>query len=296
MADRPHVVIVGAGFGGLAAAKRLEREAVDVTLIDRHNYHTFQPLLYQVATAGLNEADVGYVVRGLFRRQQRVFFRKGAVTGVDWQQHQVTLRDEPPIDFDHLVLATGSSTNTFGIAGADDYAFPLYCLPDAVRLRNHVISLFEAADAVPELIADGILTFVVVGGGPTGVEVAGALTELIDKVLADDFHDLDVHRARVVMVEQSDGLLAAFGGRSQRYARRELERHGVELRFGTAVQRVTAEQVELSDGTVLPTRTLVWAAGVKANPLADAPASSRAGPAAPRSGATCRCRGIPTPS
>jgi NADH dehydrogenase len=269
MADRPHVVIVGAGFGGLAAAKRLEREAVDVTLIDRHNYHTFQPLLYQVATAGLNAADVGYAVRGLFRRQQRVFFRKGAVTGVDWAEGQVLLRDEPPVPFDYLVLAAGSSTNTFDIPGADDYAFPLYGLADAIRLRNHVISLFEAAVAVPDLIDDGILTFCIVGGGPTGVEVAGALAELVDNVLADDFHDLDVHQSRILLIEQGDALLPMFSGRSQRYARRQLERHGVELHFGTSVRSVSADEVKLSDGASLRTRTLVWAAGVKANPLAD---------------------------
>jgi len=269
MGVRPHVVIVGAGFGGLAAAKRLEREAVDVTLIDRHNYHTFQPLLYQVATAGLNAADVGYAVRGLFRRQRRVLFRKGLVTGVDWEHQAVQLRNEPPIAFDHLILAAGSTTNTFGIPGAAELAFPLYGLQDAVRLRNHIISLFEAADAVPGLVDDGILNFVVVGGGPTGVEVAGALAELVDKVLVDDFHDLDVHCSRIVLVEQGDHLLGAFSGRSQRYARRELDQHRIDLRFTTAVDEVKVDCVHLSDGTVLPTRTVIWAAGVKASPLAD---------------------------
>src|SRR6478736_6681652 len=216
MAARPHVVVIGAGFGGLAAAKRLEREAVDVTLIDRHNYHSFQPLLYQVATAGLNPADVGYAVRGLFRRQQRVFFRKGQVVGVDWAAEQVRLRDEPPLDFDHLIIAAGSSTNYFGVPGADEYAFPLYGLEDAVRVRNHLLSLFEAAEARPELIDDGALNLVIVGGGPTGVEVAGAMAELVEKVLRQDFHDMDVHRARVVLVEQASHLLAPFSPKSQR--------------------------------------------------------------------------------
>lgn len=269
MGERPHVVIVGAGFGGLAAAKRLEREAVDVTLVDRHNYHTFQPLLYQVATAGLNAADVGYAVRGLFRRQRRVLFRKGLVTGVDWERGEVQLRDEPAIAFDYLVLAAGSTTNTFGIPGAAELAFPLYGLEDAVRLRNHIVSLFEAADAVPGLVDEGVLNFVVVGGGPTGVEVAGALAELVDKVLVDDFHDLDVHCSRVLLVEQADHLLGAFSGRSQRYARRELDKHGIDLRFATAVDQVMPDCVHLSDGTILPTRTVIWAAGVKASPLAD---------------------------
>src|SRR5690349_2380259 len=201
MADRPQVVIVGAGFGGLNAAKRLEKEPVDVILIDQHNYHTFQPLLYQVATSGLNPADVGYTTRGLFRRQQRVFVRKGRVTGVDWDAQQVLLRDEGPVPFDYLIIAAGSATNYFGLPGAADYAFPLYSLEDSIRLRNHVLSLFEAAEAVPELIDEGILNFVIVGGGPTGVEVAGAMAELIDKVLVGDFHDLEVKRSRIIQLE-----------------------------------------------------------------------------------------------
>ena len=185
MGDRPHVVIIGAGFGGLNAAKRLEKAPVDVTLLDRHNYHTFQPLLYQVATAGLNSADVGYAIRGLFRRQGRVFFRKGNVVGVDWTTQHVLLEYEPPMPFDYLIVAAGSTTNYFGIEGADDFAFPLYTLEDAVRLRNHLLSLYEAADAVPELVDDGVLNFVVVGGGPTGVEVAGAMSELVAKLKID---------------------------------------------------------------------------------------------------------------
>src|SRR3954453_16370901 len=162
MADRPQVVIVGAGFAGLSAAKRLEKEAVDVVLIDQHNYHTFQPLLYQVATSGLNPADVGYATRGLFRRQQRVFVRKGKVVGVDWAKSEVHLKYEDPVPFDYLILGAGSSTNYFGIPGANDYAFPLYGLEDSIRLRNHILSLYEAAEAVPWLLDAGVLNFVVV--------------------------------------------------------------------------------------------------------------------------------------
>jgi NADH dehydrogenase len=170
-------------------------------------------------------------------------------------------------------VAAGSSTNWFGIPGAAEHAFPLYGLDDAVRLRNHVLSLFEAADSVPALIDDGVLNFVVVGGGPTGVEVAGALAELVDKVLAGDFHDLDVHRSRIVLVEQAPELLGAFGRRSQHYARRTLTSRGVEVRTGTAVASVEATRVALRGGggeeEELPTRTLIWAAGVRANALAD---------------------------
>ena len=268
MADRPRVVIVGAGFAGLSAAKRLEREAVDVVLIDQHNYHTFQPLLYQVATSGLNPADVGYATRGLFRRQQRVFFRKGKVVGVDWERQEVRLKHEDPIPFDYLILAAGSSTNYFGIPGAGEYAFPLYSLEDSIRLRNHILSLFESADAVPHLVDEGILNFVIVGGGPTGVEVAGALAELVDKVLREDFHDLDVRRTRVILVEQGPALLAAFSEHSSRYAKKTLAQRGVDVRLDTAVQSLTVDAVTLATGEVIPTRTLVWAAGIKANELA----------------------------
>jgi NADH dehydrogenase len=287
MATRPQVVIVGAGFGGLAAAKRLEGEAVDVVLIDRHNYHTFQPLLYQVATAGLNPADVGYATRGLFRRQRHVFVRQATVAGVDWVGRRVILAHDETIPFDHLILAAGASTNYFGVPGAREHAFPLYTLDDSIRLRNHVLNLFEAADVDPALIEDGILNFVIVGGGPTGVEVAGALAELVEQVLVDDFHDLDVRRARILLVEQLPQVLAPFSGRSQRYARSALERRGVEVRVDTSVQAITTRSVTLrstgddrarprpGDGhgpqdEVLPTRTVVWAAGVRANDLATA--------------------------
>ena len=144
---RPRVVVVGGGFGGLAAAKAFRWADVDVVLLDRRNHHLFQPLLYQVATAGLNAADVGYVVRGVFRREQQVRFRKDEVVGVDWDERTVTLDAEGPVPFDHLVIAAGSSTNYFGVEGAQEHAFPLYSLEDAVRVRNHLLSLFEAADS-----------------------------------------------------------------------------------------------------------------------------------------------------
>ena len=145
------------------------------------------------------------------------------------------LRDEPPLPFDHLILAAGSSTNCFGVPGAAEYAFPLYGLEDAVRVRNHLLSLFEAADAIPELVDDGVLNLVVVGGGPTGVEVAGAMAELVDKVLRQDFHDLDVRRSRVILIEQAPHLLAPFSEKSRRYARKMLEARGVEVRLGRVV-------------------------------------------------------------
>lgn len=193
-----HVVIVGAGFGGLAAARELSGAPVQVTLVDQNNFHTFLPLLYQVATAGLASADVAMSVRGIIGGSDNLSFRQAMVTGVDLEGRRLRLHgdqhDVTDLHFDHLIVAAGATTNTFGTPGVDQHGFPLYNLQDAVQLRNHVLERFEAADADPRLIDDGALTFVVVGGGPTGVEVAGALTELIDRVLRRDFTHLDVDR------------------------------------------------------------------------------------------------------
>lgn len=269
MAARPRVVIIGAGFGGLAAAKRLEKRSVDVTVIDKHNYYTFLPLLYQVATAGLNDADVAYPVRGLFRRKRSVLFRQGVVVGIDWVNRRVIVQDEDDIAFDYLILAAGATANFFGIPGAEDHTFPLYTLPDALRLRNHLLSLVEAADANRDLVAEGVLNFVVVGGGPTGVEVSGAIAELVAKVLDQDFHDMDLRAARVILVEQADSVLAPFAPALQDYTIRTLERMGVEVLLGASVSRVAADHVEFTDGSALRTRMVVWGAGSRAQSLAE---------------------------
>ncbi len=269
MAGRPRVVIIGAGFGGLAAAKRLEKRAVDVTVIDKHNYHTFLPLLYQVATAGLNDADVAYPVRALFRRRRSVLFRQGLVVGIDWADRRVLIDDEDDVEFDYLILAAGATANYFGVPGAERYTFPLYTLPDALRVRNHLLSLVEAADADRSLVAQGVLNFVVVGGGPTGVEVSGAMAELVAKVLDQDFHDLDLGAARVILVERSDTVLAPFAPTLQQYTVETLERMGVEVRLDTAVSRIAADHVVFADGSTLPTRLVVWGAGIRAQDLTD---------------------------
>jgi NADH dehydrogenase len=269
--DRLHVVIVGAGFGGLAAARELSEAPVDVTLVDQNNFHTFQPLLYQVATSGLASADVAYPVRGIAARQENLAFRQATVIGADLDARVLHLQhpdhEVEDLAYDHLIVAAGATTNTFGIPGVDHHGFPLYNLADAVRLRNHVLERFEAADSEPGLIDDGALTFVVVGGGPTGVEVAGALTELFHVVLRKDFRRLDVGRARVVLVEMQDHLLGPFSGASQAHAREALTERGVEVRTGAQVARVRANRVTLADGEELAAHTLVWAAGVKANPI-----------------------------
>ncbi|HEY4378473.1 MAG TPA: NAD(P)/FAD-dependent oxidoreductase, partial [Acidimicrobiales bacterium] len=270
---RTRVVIVGAGFGGLAAAESLRHADVDVTIVDRNNFHTFQPLLYQVATSGLNAADVASPIRGLLHRHPNAEFRKGTVTGVDWDTHVLRIdgdghgHDVGDLPFDRLIVAAGATTNTFGIDGVAEHGFPLYTLADAVRLRNHVLERFEAVDADPSLIDDGALTFVVVGGGPTGVEVAGALAELFSMVLRKDFKHIDIAQARVVLVEMLDHLLTPFSPSSRAYARSALEDRGVEVRTGTHVEAVEGTKVRLGGGELLKTHTLLWAAGVKANPL-----------------------------
>lgn len=264
------MVVIGAGFGGLATAKALADTAVDVTIVDRNNFHTFQPLLYQVATSGLASADVAYPVRGIVGRRPGLSFVNAAAIGADLERRILHLQGEDheagDLSYDHLVVAAGATVNTFGIPGVDQHGFPLYDLGDATALRNHVLERFEAADAEPALVDDGALTFVVVGGGPTGVEVAGALIELFE-VLGRDFARLDVGRARVVLVEMQDHLLAPFAPVSQRHARETLEARGVEVRTGTRVERVRATRVQLAGGEELPCHTLVWAAGVQANPV-----------------------------
>src|SRR5699024_1954253 len=184
------------------------------TLVDRRNFHTFQPLLYQVATSGLAASDVAQPVRAIVGRQRNLDFVQAAVIGADPDRRILHLQGEDhevdDLRYDHLVLAAGAVVHTFDTPGVDAHGFPLYDLEDAVALRNHVLERFEAADARPELVDDGALTFVVVGGGPTGVEVAGALSELIDRVLRHDHPRIAVDRARIVLVEMRDDLLAAF--------------------------------------------------------------------------------------
>jgi NADH dehydrogenase len=268
MAVVPKVVVIGAGFGGIEVARHLRGAPVEVTLVDRNNFHTFQPLLYQVATAGLNAADVAHAVRGLFHGQGNVRFRQASVTGVDWAARRVQLDGHDDLPFDHLVVAGGATVTHFGTPGAAEHGFPLYTLPDAVALRNHIVERFESADADADELDRGGLTFVVVGGGPTGVETAGALAELFAMVFRKDYPGLDVSRARVVLVEMQDHLLGPFAPSSRAHALETLRSRGVEVRLGTAVASVTADAVTFADGEVLPCQTLVWAAGVQASPLA----------------------------
>ena len=269
MSNTPHVAIVGAGFGGLEVAEQLAHVPVEVTLIDRHNYHTFQPLLYQVATSLLNAEDVGAPVRSMFRHQDNVTFRMATVTGVDVAGHTIQLEDGKQISYDYLVLAGGATVNYFNTPGAAEHAFPLYTLMDAVKLRNRILERFEAADRNPALIEDGALNFVIVGAGPTGVETAGALSDLFYNLLPHDYHQLATEKARVIIVEMGKEVLAPFKDNLRAYAKEELEQRRVEVRLGEAVAEVGPTFVRLKSGEEIKAHTLIWAAGVRANPLAD---------------------------
>ncbi len=266
---RPRVVVVGTGHAGLETVKALAKAPVDVLLVDRNNYHKFQPLLYQVGTSGLQPGNITQPARHIFHGQANFDFRLGKVVGVDFASRQVLLDVGRPVWYDTLVLAAGASTDYFGVEGAQRFGFPLKNVPDAINLRSHILERFEAASRNPALVEKGALTFAIVGGGATGVETAGALVELFDRVLRRDFPGLDVGRARVVLVERGGALMAGYKPELQAYTQRVLERRGVEVRLETAVERVEARAVHLAGGEVLGTHTLVWAAGVRANPLAD---------------------------
>jgi NADH dehydrogenase len=263
------VVVVGGGFGGMTAAKALARLPVDVTLIDRHNFHTFSPLLYQVATAGLAPDDISPSLRGIVQRHANVDAVMAEVRGVDFERREVLVQGGAAIPYDVLILAAGAVSSDFGVPGVRDHAIALKSLDDAVRVRSAVLRRFEEANTDPALIDEGVLTFVVAGGGPTGVELCGALSELFTKVLAKDFKNLDVGRARVVLVEMTEHVLGTFSDASRREAERQLQLRGVEVELGRSIVSVDAKHAQLDDGTVIPTHTIVWAAGVKASPLAD---------------------------
>jgi NADH dehydrogenase len=255
------VVIVGAGFGGLSAARSLARKPVDVTIIDQRNFHTFQPLLYEVSTAGLDPGDVAYPIRAIFGRVPNVTFRYGQVTGVDWAERTVAVNEGDPIAFDSIIVASGATVKYFGIPGAEQYAHALYTLADARYLRDHILRRLEEVDADVQM-PEGSLTFVVIGGGPTGVEVAGALAELLDVSVRHDGFRFERSHARIILIDGLDRLLATFKAVAGQYAAATLKGRGVELRLGRMVKEVTDDCVALDDGTKISCRTVVWAGGV----------------------------------
>ncbi len=256
------VVVIGAGFAGLSAARHLHEQPVQVTIVDRHNFHTFQPLLYQVATAGLDPADVAYPVRTIFGREPNVVFRHGRAVSVDVESRSVALADGTALEYDRLVVATGATTGYLAVPGASEHSFPLYTLADARRLRNHVLGRLEAADAHPEDFDGGAPTFVVVGGGATGVEISGALLELLSVSVRRDRLRIDPERSKVVLLEAGERLLSGFEEQASAYAYQTLSSRGVDVRLRTPVAEVSAEGVRLGTGEWLPAAAVVWAGGV----------------------------------
>ncbi|MFN3374074.1 MAG: NAD(P)/FAD-dependent oxidoreductase, partial [Chloroflexus sp.] len=260
---RPRVVIVGAGFGGLAAARMLAKALVDVLLINRTNYHGFWPLLYQVATAGLEPESIAYPVRAILRRYRNARFLLAEVTGVDFVQRLVHT-NTGPVSYDYLILAAGSTTNFFGNERIARYTIGMKDLNEAQRLRNHVLLCCEHAAAAsdPNRRA-ALLTFAVVGGGPTGVELAGAFVELIRHVIRHDYPMLDVQQARVVLIEATGHILASFPESLQRAALQRLQQMGVEVRLNAPVADADPHGLNFRDGSRLEAETVVWAAGVR---------------------------------
>jgi NADH dehydrogenase len=265
------VVVVGGGFAGIACAQRLaKQDDVDVTLIDRHNYHQFQPLLYQVATCQLAPADVASSLRKIFRKRPNVDVKLEDVTGLDSATLEVTTADGRAYAGDAVVLAAGSQPNFFRTPGAAEHALPLYSLDDATRLRSQVLGVFEAADRNPALLEDGALNFVVVGGGATGVEVAGALADMIHDTLPSEFRDLPVTAAQVHVVDLGHALLAPFSDSAHDYASKVLGRKGVRLHMGVAVTEVAPGRVTLADGTTIRSHCVIWGGGIMGPSLAAA--------------------------
>jgi NADH dehydrogenase len=262
---RPRVVIIGAGFGGLETAKRLKDTPVEITLIDRRNYHLFQPLLYQVATAGLSPADIAWPVRSLLSGQRNLRVVLGRVTGVDTRGNEVII-EERRLGYDYLVIATGARHSYFGREDWENVAPGLKKIEDATDIRRRVLMAFELAEVTEDLEdRRALLTFVVVGGGPTGVEMAGAIAELARHALAADFRNIDTSSTRVILVEAGPRVLAAFPERLSAIARRSLERLGVEVRNDARVTVCDADGVAVGEERIAA-RTIVWAAGVMASP------------------------------
>ena len=270
LSTKTHVVIVGGGFAGLACARELAKsDQVRVTLIDKNNFHQFTPLLYQVATAELGTGDVATSFHQCVRERANVDVQMAEVVSADPKARKVVTRDGKSYQGDFLVLATGSQVNFFGTPGADQNTFPLYSVVEAERLRSRVLTVFEDAQRDPKLVEQGALNFVIVGGGATGTELAGAFADMINLTMSREYTDLAVKKlARVYLVDHAHSPLSAFSQKAQEYATRTLQRKGVKLLLGVKVKEVAPDHVLLSDGTSIKTRTAIWAGGLIAASLA----------------------------
>jgi NADH dehydrogenase len=264
---RPRVLVLGGGFAGVGAAQKLEEADAEVVLVDRHDYHTFQPLLYQLATGLIETTAVGHSLRDLLERQGNTSVHKATVSAVDLDAREVRFDELPPMTYDYLVLALGAEVNFFGADGAAEHSYPMYTLPNAVRLKDHLLERWEAAERDPSLVEDGALTIVIVGGGPTGVETAGAVAELYRADLTKDYPDLPQAEARVILVEAGPELFAMFKPKLREYTAKALADRTVEVRTGAMVSSISPTRVTLKSGEELKTHTLVWGAGLQGNRL-----------------------------
>lgn len=267
--DGPRVVIVGGGFAGINAAKALRATSARITLIDRRNFHLFQPLLYQVASAALNPSDIAYPIRSIFRRQANV--RQvilGEVEGIDFEERLVRIAGAEPVIFDYLIVAAGATHSYFGHEEWAEYAPGLKTIEDALYIRRCFLSAFEQAEVHPG-DADRYLTFVVVGAGPTGVEMAGAMAEIAVHSMGKEFRNIDPSTSRVILVEGAEYVLPVYPESMSEKARRQLESLGVEVLTGSLVDSIDESGVTLTDGSRIESATVVWAAGVKASSLGE---------------------------
>jgi len=265
ISTRPRVLILGGGFAGVGAAQKLEHADADVVLVDRHEYHTFQPLLYQLATGLLEVTAVGHSLRDLVGHHDNTTVHRGTVSSVDLAAREARFEDLPPMTYDYLVLGVGAEVNFFGTEGATEHAFPMYTLPHAVNLKDHLLERWDAVDHDPRLIEDGALNVVVVGGGPTGVETAGAIAELYRSVFAKDYPSIGQDEARVILVEAGPELFSMFKPKLREYATKALTERTVEVKTGETVAAVASNRVTLESGEVIKAHTLVWGAGLQGN-------------------------------
>ncbi len=275
--NTPHVVIIGAGFGGLNVARQLRNAPVQITLIDRQNYHLFQPLLYQVAIAGLLPSQIAYPLRTIFRKQRNIMFHLGEVTEINLEARYVSMNGSV-IAYDSLVIAVGAETNFFGMDSIQQDGFQVKDIQKAVSTRNHLLKMFEQASREADAEKRRtMLTFVVVGGGPTGVETAGALAELINHVMVKDYPDLNLNEARVILLEADDHLITPYPHELRHATFDLLRREHVEILLNTRLADFNGQTITFGDGRQIATYTLIWTAGIKAAPMLDSLGVERAG-------------------
>jgi NADH:ubiquinone reductase (H+-translocating) len=266
---RRHVVIVGGGFAGLGCAKELAKhDHVQTTLLDKNNYHQFQPLLYQVATSLLAPSDIAHSLRAVFADQDNVDVKLAEISAVDTAAKTVRSTDGEEWAADALVLAAGSQPNFFHTPGAAEHSFPLYSLENATDLRSRILGLFEQVDRDPKRVERGALNFVIVGGGPTGVEVAGALADMLAVTVPAEYRDLDMGAAHIYLLDYGDALLKPFSDKAHGYVAKVLTERKVELRLGTGVKEIGPGHATFSDGAVMATRCVIWGGGITAAPVA----------------------------